>query len=91
MFIYVNLFLLYHMICDFVMIIKIKLIDVIFCFILLLIIIYYLMIYKLPIYFSLGYFVSDDLGMSGFIHMFGLCCGADPSQSLRSVDFWFIV
>ena len=84
-----------HMICDFVMIIKIKLIDLILCFILLLIIIYYLMIYKLLIYFSIGYFVSvdatPDLGMSGFIHMFGLCCGADPSQTLRSVDFWFIV
>ena len=35
MFIYVNLFLLCHMICDFVMIIKINLIDMIFCFILL--------------------------------------------------------
>ena len=53
------------------------------------------MIYKLLIYFSIGYFVSvdatPDLGVSGFIHMFGLCCGADPSQTLRSVDFWFIV
>ena len=35
MLIYVDLFLMCHMICDFVMIIKIKLIDLIFCFILL--------------------------------------------------------
>ena len=61
MFIYVYLFLMYHMICDFVMIIKIKLIDLIFCFILLFV--YNLLSYDLRVYDDLNFIFFEGVSV----------------------------